>query len=86
MFVFPWSDLIGWQQETNFSLGWIPPNDIRKDRKGSYVYIKGFARGSPRSVLLAFSQSYVEHDLRKNKIVVPFFYQPINFYELIVRF
>lgn len=40
MFVFPWSDLIGWEQETNFSLGWIPPNDIIKDRKGSYVYIK----------------------------------------------
>jgi hypothetical protein len=33
----------------------------------------GFARGSPRSVLLAFSQSYVKYDLRKNKIVVPFF-------------
>jgi hypothetical protein len=32
-----------------------------------------FARGSPRNVLLAFSQSYVEHDLRKNKIVIPFF-------------
>jgi hypothetical protein len=44
------------------------------------------ARGSPRSVLLVFSQSYVEHDLRKNKILVPFFCQPINFYELIVRF
>jgi hypothetical protein len=25
------------------------------------------------NVLLAFSQSYVEHDLRKTKIVVPFF-------------
>jgi hypothetical protein len=37
------------------------------------------------SVLLAFSQSYIKHDLRKNKIVVPFFCQQINFYELIVR-
>jgi hypothetical protein len=26
--------------------------------------------GSPHSVLLAFSQTYVKHDLRKNKIVV----------------
>jgi hypothetical protein len=42
--------------------------------------------GSPRSILLAFFQSYVEHDLRKNKIVVSFFCQQINFYELIVRF
>jgi hypothetical protein len=46
----------------------------------------GFAKGSPSSILLAFSQSYVEHDLRKNKIVVPFFCQQINFYELIFRF
>jgi hypothetical protein len=46
---------------------------------------KGFAMGSPCSVLLSFSQSYVEHDLRKNKIVVPFFCQPINFYKLIIR-
>jgi hypothetical protein len=37
------------------------------------VINKGFARGSPHSVLLAFFYSYVEHDLRKNKIVVPFF-------------
>jgi hypothetical protein len=42
--------------------------------------------GSSRSVLLAFSHFYVEHDLRKNKIVIPFSCQPINFYELIVRF
>jgi hypothetical protein len=27
-------------------------------------------RGSPHSVLLAFFQSYVKHDLRKNKIVM----------------
>jgi hypothetical protein len=46
----------------------------------------GFARSSLRSVLLAFSQSYIECDIRKNKIVVPFFCQSINFYELIVRF
>jgi hypothetical protein len=46
----------------------------------------GFAKGSFRSVLLTFFQSYVEHHLRKNKIVVTFFCQLINFYELIVRF
>jgi hypothetical protein len=34
---------------------------------------KRFAMSFPYSVLLAFSQSYVGHDLRKNKIVVPFF-------------
>jgi hypothetical protein len=53
-----------------------------------YVYLlsKGFAKGSPHSVLLLFSQSYVEHDLRKNKIIASFFCQQINFYELIVRF
>jgi hypothetical protein len=50
------------------------------------VLLEGFARGSPSSVLLAFSQSYKKHDLRKNKIVVPFFCQHINFYELIVKF
>jgi hypothetical protein len=33
----------------------------------------GFVRGSLRSVLLAFSQPYLEHDLRKNKIVILFF-------------
>jgi hypothetical protein len=46
----------------------------------------GFARSSPYSVLLVLFQSYVEHDLRKHKIVIPFFCQPINFYELIVMF
>jgi hypothetical protein len=45
----------------------------------------GFARGSSCSVLLTFSQSYVEHDLRENKIVVSFFCQQINFYEFIFR-
>jgi hypothetical protein len=30
-------------------------------------------------LLLVFSQSYVEYDLRKNKIVVSFFCQQINF-------
>jgi hypothetical protein len=30
------------------------------------------ARGSPHSVLLAFSQTYVKLDLRKNKIVMAF--------------
>jgi hypothetical protein len=51
----------------------------------------GFVKGSFRSILLVFSQSvlsqsYVEYDLRKNKIVILFFCQPINFYELIVKF
>jgi hypothetical protein len=41
--------------------------------KTNSVYIYGFARGSLHSVLLTLYQSYVEHDLRKNKIVVPFF-------------
>jgi hypothetical protein len=50
------------------------------------IFFFGFARDSLRSVLLAFSQSYVEHDLRKNKIVAPFFCQHINFYELIFMF
>jgi hypothetical protein len=30
------------------------------------------ARSSPCSILLAFSQSYVKYDLRKNKIVAAF--------------
>jgi hypothetical protein len=34
------------------------------------IYIMENARGSPCSVLLALSQSYVKHDLRKNKIVM----------------
>jgi hypothetical protein len=46
----------------------------------------GFIRGSSCSVLIAFFQSYIKHDLRKNKIVVSFFCQQINFYELIFRF
>ena len=33
------------------------------------ILFKGFAR----SPLLAFSQSYIKHDLRKNKIIVSFF-------------
>jgi hypothetical protein len=44
---------------------------------GKLVYFMSFvvsymenAKGSPYSVLLSFSQSYVKHDLRKNKIVV----------------
>jgi hypothetical protein len=43
------------------------------ERNQSNIFSKGFARGSLRNVLMAFSQSYVEHDLRKNKIVIPFF-------------
>jgi hypothetical protein len=42
-------------------------------------FFKGFARGFFHSVLLAFSQSYVEHDLRKNKIVIPFFVNRLIF-------
>jgi hypothetical protein len=38
-----------------------------------YIYIYGFANSSFRSVLLAFSQFYVKHDLKKNKIVIHFF-------------
>jgi hypothetical protein len=34
---------------------------------------KGFVRDFSCSVLLVFSQSYVEYDLRKNKIVISFF-------------
>jgi hypothetical protein len=45
-----------------------------------------FAKDSPRSILLVFSQFYIKYDFKKNKIVVPFFCQLINFYELIVRF
>jgi hypothetical protein len=41
--------------------------------------------GSSHGVLMVFSQFYVKHDLIKNKIVVPFFCQHINFYELIVK-
>ena len=33
----------------------------------------GFVRSFPPSVFLPFFQFYVKHDLRKNKIVVPFF-------------
>jgi hypothetical protein len=40
----------------------------------------------PPSVFLAFFQSYIKHDLRKNKIVLPFFCQQINFYKLIFKF
>jgi hypothetical protein len=32
-----------------------------------------FLRGLLGVLFVVFSQSYVEHDLRKNKIVVPFF-------------
>jgi hypothetical protein len=36
------------------------------------VYIALIVRGSSLIVLIAFFQSYVEHDLRKNKIVIVF--------------
>jgi hypothetical protein len=38
-------------------------------QKYSYKIMEN-VRDSSRSVLLVFSQSYVKHDLRKNKIVV----------------
>jgi hypothetical protein len=38
-----------------------------------------FVRGSPCSVLLVIPQSYVEYNLRKNKIVVPFFANRLTF-------
>jgi hypothetical protein len=45
-----------------------------------YIYIyMGFVRGYLCSVFLTFSQSYIEHDLRKNKIVVPFFINRLIF-------
>jgi hypothetical protein len=60
---------------------WIGQNFIEIDLEEIYVQKKnrernkignllflGFARGSPHSVLLAFSQSYVEHNLRKKKL------------------
>jgi hypothetical protein len=53
----------------------------RRER-GMHTLLSGVLLG----VLLAFFLSYIEHDLRKNKIVVLFFCQQINFYELIVRF
>jgi hypothetical protein len=49
---------------------WIIP--LATTSKIARIYM-GFARSSPRSVLLSFSQSYIEHDLRKNKIVIHFF-------------
>jgi hypothetical protein len=33
----------------------------------------GFVKGSPHSIFLVFSQFYIEYDLQKNKIIVPFF-------------
>jgi hypothetical protein len=59
---------------------------ICKTNRACDYILMGFVKGSSYSVLLAFFQSYIEHNLKKNKIVVPFFCQPINFYELIVKF
>ena len=42
--------------------------------------------GFPSCIFLVFFYSYIKYDLRKNKIVVSFFCQLINFYELIIRF
>jgi hypothetical protein len=44
--------------------------------KGVFVIealLMGFAKGSSRSILLIFFQSYVQYGLSKKKIVVPFF-------------
>jgi hypothetical protein len=43
-----------------------PQNKYKKNDK-PYSQV-GFAKGSLCSVLLAFSQSYVEHNLRKIKL------------------
>jgi hypothetical protein len=53
----------------------INKKELKKKRKRKWYREKkkGFLRSSPHSILLPFSQSYVKHDLRKNKIVVPFF-------------
>ena len=55
-------------------------NCLGKNRK--YVYIEWDLLGFLFSIL----QFYVEYDLRKIKIIVPFFYQLINFDKLIFRF
>jgi hypothetical protein len=39
--------------------------DYYLERKKKSYFIKENASGSPRSILLAFSQFYVKHDLRK---------------------
>jgi hypothetical protein len=46
---------------------------IPRDLSLKAYFAWGFAKGSPYNVLLMFFQSYVEYDLRKNKIVIPFF-------------
>jgi hypothetical protein len=43
-----------------------------------YIYMR-FARGSPCSVLLAFSQSYVKYDLKKKKLEYCFFANKLIF-------
>jgi hypothetical protein len=43
------------------------------------VFKMGFAMGFSYSVFLPFFQSYVKHDLRKNKIVVRFFAKRLVF-------
>jgi hypothetical protein len=53
--------------------GWsykITPFVVIIERKILGVLSIVFSWRSPCSVFLAFSQSYVKHDLRKNKIVV----------------
>jgi hypothetical protein len=41
--------------------------------RNSNIKLWGLLGVLPYSVLLTFSQSYIKHDLRKNKIVVSFF-------------
>jgi hypothetical protein len=42
-----------------------------ESKSNSHIgFQKENAKGSIRNVLLAFSQSYIKHNLRKNKIVV----------------
>jgi hypothetical protein len=49
------------------------PKEVKKKVGFFVTNLMGFVRGSPYSVFLVFSQSYVQYDLRKNKIVVLFF-------------
>ena len=66
--------LLPWEQNLIHPLHRNSP----KSQPCIYVYTWENIRGSFYSILLVFFKSYVEHDLRKNKIVVallPFFCQ-----------
>jgi hypothetical protein len=60
-------------------MAWPLPNSPKKQKKGTIYIYKGLLGGSPHNVLLVFFRFYIEHDLRKNKIAIPFFYHHINF-------